>query len=256
MIRDFLSGASCVFHGITAFYSDRHAWKYTIVPFVSMAVVYGLLICGIHYAVAMATTTLNTWAEQWPSWISWSAAVAGAVIAFFGVVIVILLLAVTVSAFYEIVGGIFFDPLVEYYETKNFGKNPAVLTLLQQGKFLLGTAAFGVFSFFLFIGLLLFSFFVPVIGQVIFVLGSGYIAGVSYMVCSAHNDGIDLSTLLDLAFRHKYAVAGFGVAAYLLLLIPFAALLIIPGVVLGGAELYNTILHPLPEIQHSGKTEI
>ena len=41
------------------------------------------------------------------------------------------------------------------------------------------------------------------------------------------------------ALARKFAVAGFGITAYLLMLIPFAALFLLPGLVIGGSELFN-----------------
>lgn len=242
MIKDFWAGASCVFQGIDDFYSDRGAWKYTILPFLTMAVVYALMFWGVYYTVSKVTAAVYAWIAQGPSWISWAAPGAGWVISLLGIISVIFFIAITVSVFYEIAGGIFFDPLTEYYENRKFGIAPVKLTFKEEVIFFRDSLGFGIKTLIFFVLLFMLSIFVPVIGPLLMIIGTGYSTGVSYMLCSARNSRMAISGLTAASARNRAAVTGFGVTAYLLLMIPFAALFVIPGLALGGSELFHKFL--------------
>ena len=67
----------------------------------------------------------------------------------------------------------------------------------------------------------------------------GYYIAISYMICSANNRNVPISKLHTLAKKKGALTLGFGVTAYVLLLIPFSTIILLPGLVLGGAELFN-----------------
>jgi len=67
----------------------------------------------------------------------------------------------------------------------------------------------------------------------------GYLFGLSYTVCSANRNGTTIGELKKAAGKRIFIILGFGVSAYFLLMIPLTAIIFLPGLVLGGAELFN-----------------
>ena len=66
--------------------------------------------------------------------------------------------------------------------------------------------------------------------------------GITYLVCSANNSGISIPKIRSIAKRRVATILGFGMTAYVLLLIPFATIILLPGLVLGGSDLFNNEL--------------
>ena len=67
----------------------------------------------------------------------------------------------------------------------------------------------------------------------------GYCVGIAYMLTPANTRGLALADMRARVSGRRSVVLGFGLTAYLLLLIPFATLFLLPGIVLGGADLVN-----------------
>lgn len=157
-----------------------------------------------------------------------------------GVLSALFILAATVCTFYEIFSAFFFDSMIEYHELKKYGHTIIKLSPGTQLKFIWDTVYFGIKTLFIFILLLLISIFFPITGQFLLILFMGYNLGISYMLCSANNCGMSIKELKEISNKKSGFIFGFGVTAYLLLLIPFTPLFMLPGLVLGGSELFNT----------------
>lgn len=242
MIKDFLTGTTYVIKGCKAFYGNKKTWKYAVIPLFLMSCVYFFAFWYILHYAAVAADKINVLITNLPSWLTWlSGFINGACYAI-GAISALFILAATVSAFYEIFGSFFFDSLVEYYEAQKFNSRPNRFLLKSQVKYALESIFFGIKTFSAFILILLISIFFPILGQILLILSTGYNLGLSYMICSANNSGLSIRELKhELNKKNRNSMlSGFGVAAYLLLLIPFAALFLLPGLVLGGAELFNT----------------
>ena len=67
----------------------------------------------------------------------------------------------------------------------------------------------------------------------------GYFFGLTYIICSANRNGTRIGQLKKAAGKRIFIILGFGVSAYFLLMIPLAAIIFLPGLVLGGSELFN-----------------
>lgn len=242
VIKDLRAGAMCVVRGWQAFYGDKKSWRYAVMPFLIMAVFYLGILAGVFLLTRAASRALTTYIEQWPDWLAWLAYPVNGVLAAGGLVIVLVLAAVTVGTVYEFFGGFFFDSLTACHERKKWGIEPAVMTWRENVKYGWESCRFGIKTFALFCILFLFSLIVPVIGPLVLVLGMGYFFGITYTISAACNSRIPIAELKRLCARNRALVIGFGATAYLLLMIPFFALLLLPALVLGGSELLHAHL--------------
>ena len=90
---------------------------------------------------------------------------------------------------------------------------------------------------------------IPVAGLIPAVAVVGYRFGLSYAFSSAFARRIDVREVRRRARPHRAAVVAFGGLSYLLLLIPFAAVFLLPGFALGGSIFFHERLRDtsLPE---------
>ena len=238
-MKDFLRGFTYVLMGCREFYGDKRAWKYAAIPLSVIFIFYLLAFWGIFHVSGECADTINTWLSGLPSWLLWLHSLINGLSYFFGVIISLVLLGTTVCIFYEIFGGLFFDSLVEYYERKNFAIVPRGFSIKSNVKYCFDSLFFGlhisIFSLLVFI----IGFLFPVVGQFLFITIMGYYTGISYMICSSCNSGLSIAKLRTVAKKKTEVILGFGITAYVLLLIPFATIVVFPGLVLGGANLFN-----------------
>lgn len=242
MLTEFLDGATYVTKGCRSFYKDRKAWRYAIVPIVIMAVLYALFFGIVLYFTGIWADHINEWLSGLPAWLSWiTSAICGLsyVLSF---AIAVLVLGTTICSFYEMFGGFFFDSLVEYYEQKKYGIVPGNHSVMDNVKICVDSILFGIRTSALFIFLLLLGLFFPIIGQILLIVFMGYYMGITYLICSANNSGVSIPKIQSIVKKRIATILGFGVTAYVLLLIPFATIIILPGLVLGGSDLFNNEL--------------
>lgn len=238
MFRDFFQGAAFVFRGIRAFYCDGKAWKYTVLPMLLLLLLYWLVYRWITNTAERLGNSVSDALSGLPSWLLWLQDCTVFLISVSGVVAAMLLLALTVSTMYEIAGGFFFDPLVSYREKQRSGLEPCKLTTAQNIRNILDSIFWGIRTALLFLLFFLLSFFLPLIGQILLVIVMGHRIGQSYLIVPGFNRGMTVAGVQKIS-RVRYAMtAGFGVTVYLLFLIPFAPLLLLPGIVMGGADLF------------------
>lgn len=233
---------SYIFRGIRAFFHDKKAWRYALFPLSLLFVVYFFLFWGMiglsHYLadkISQAMTSL-------PGWLSWLGNVISGLSYLAGTIAALLILGTTVCTLYEIFGGFFFDSLVDHYETRKYGLLPTKTTWSANFKYCIESVLLGIQTSVVFCGLFFVSLFFPVFGQIVLVICMGHFLGLSYIFCSANRNGVTLAGLKKIAGKKTFVILGFGITCYLLLMVPFAALIILPGLVLGGSELFNNEL--------------
>ena len=242
MIRDFLLGVAYISKGWCAFYGDKRLWRFAIIPFFFMLSFYALAVWGFYSASCLATEKLTVAIERLPDWLSWMTTVLNGSLAILSFIFFIFFLSTTIGTLYEFFGGLFFDSLTEYYEKNHFGITPRPLTFYENLSYALTTLIWGIRVFFIFCFIFVFSLFFPVIGQIILVGVMGYCFGITYIICSAHNNFISLKKLKLICSQRPALIIGFGSIAYLLLSIPIAAIFLLPALILGGSELFNNEL--------------
>lgn len=242
MIQDFLHGGSYIAKGWKAFYGDKRAWKFALFPFLIMFIFYAFAAWGIFYLFRICSEKLTAVIQELPDWISWLGAVASGIISLFSFLFIILFLAATICTFYEFFGGLFFDSLTAYYEKKEFNTTPRAMTFRENLRYTWDSFCWGIRVVIIFCALFILSSLLPIVGPVLLIGIMGYFFGISYMICSANNNHVSIEQLKLICSQKLALVAGFGVTAYLLLSIPFVAIFLLPALVLGGSELFNTHL--------------
>lgn len=242
MFGAFFRGAAYVPRGCRDFYFDVKAWKYAFAPLFVLSALYGL---GTWKLIDLSRKYGEIVSEKMTSLPHFLSSLTKLVNGFsyvIGIVIALILLATTIGTLYELFGEFFFDSLVEYYEKRKYKIHPNSFTLLSFLVFCLDSLFFAIRTFLVFVFFFVLSLFFPVAGHTLLVIFMGYYTGISYMICSANNGGLRISQMRKLASRKKASVLGFGIVTYLLLMIPFATIFLLPGMVLGGSALYNDII--------------
>ena len=234
-----MNGLSYTACGIRIFFHDKGSWKYALFPWCFLVIIYFItfrIIAGLTNSISEKITQLMA---DLPAWLSWLASLVCGLAHFFGIIAGILILGMTVGTLYEVFGGFFFDSLVDHYETGKYGPRPGVITWKLSLKYSIESLLFGIRTALAFCGLFIISLFFPVIGQILLIIGMGYFFGLSYIICSANRNGTTIGQLKKAAGKRIFVILGFGVSAYFLLMIPLTAIIFLPGLVLGGSELFN-----------------
>ena len=239
MIRDFLLGVTYILKGGRAFYSDNKLWKFGIIPLGLMLIFYALAIFGVYSLSGFVSGKLAALTGQLPDWLVWVGSVLNSGVVIFSVLFFVFFLSTSIGTFYEFFGGLFFDALTQHYENRRFGIVPCKMTFAGNFKYALNSLFWGIRVVIIFCLLFIVSLFFPIAGQIVLIAAMGYCFGVSYMICSAQNNGVSLAELQQLCSQRRVLVMGFGTAAYLLLSIPAAAIFFLPALVIGGSELFN-----------------
>ena len=247
IFSDFMAGAACVVRGCGAFYGDRQAWKYVLLPWGVMIAAYAVFFRAAFVLTDRLTAAMDAFFAGLPSYLAWLGTVCGGLTWLFAGLLALMLPAVTISAFYAAVGGIFFDALAGHrlrtgsgLETMPFAWGRTIRFMWSSFLFALETAVVGGAVFLL-------SFFLPVVGPVLLAAVFGAYLALSLMIGAANCRGMTLRELRRGAREHRFAVLGFGVTAYLLLLIPFSMLVLLPGLVMGATDLFAACLCDPPQ---------
>ena len=238
-IAGFLRGSRYVFSGCRAFYGDRRAWKYAVLPLALMTGVYAFLFWAVLHLSRRGAEMLNRGLAELPGWLRWLPSFVSGLSSILGVLFALLVMGLTVSTLYEMFGGFFFDPLIEYHEEKQYGFSPVRQSLGRNLKYCLDSLFFAVKTSVLFLCLFILGLIFPLAGQLILAAVMGYCVGIAYMLTPANTRGLALADMRARVAGRRSVVLGFGLTAYLLLLIPFSTLFLLPGLVLGGADLVN-----------------
>ena len=240
MITDYMKGMSYIGQGLRVFFHDKESWRYALFPLSLLFVVYFFLFWGMIGLSGWFAEKISQAMTGLPGWLSWLGNVISGLSYLAGIVAALLILGTTVCTLYEIFGGLFFDSLVDHYETRKYGPRQTKNTWSANLKYCIESILLGIQTAIVFCGLFFVSLFFPVFGQIVLVICMGHFLGLSYIFCSANRNGVTLAGLKKIAGKKTFVILGYGITCYLLLLIPFLALLILPGLVLGGSELFNS----------------
>lgn len=239
MFRDLYDGAIASIDGIRVFYAQRSLWKYAILPMMLMLILYvgvfWLMIACVMPWVEYKLTSFYTL----PEFLSWLQIVIKFLIGTTFVIGVIIVFLMTLTTVYEIFGGLFFDSLIEKFEQKNFTQPPAVVSW---GKTLWGnldSIVYGINTVIIFVIVFFLSLFLPFFGQVILLIVMGYRCGVSYLFMSSIIHGERRKKIMKDFHSKRMVLLGFGLVTYGLFLIPFGAIIFLPGIIIGANILYN-----------------
>ena len=243
-------GMGCLRRGVAAYYTSPGLWKYGLIPILILLAAYLLVMAGlIGWGIPYLTDLLLPDPAAWGAALRWLVYVGRVLIwisILAGATLCSLLLLTTL---FEALGAIFFDELVIRFEERTYGERLRPLSWRENFRYLgqslsysCGTAVWALL-------LLIPPLLIPVAGLIPAVAVMGYRFGLSYAFSSAFARRIDVREVRRRARLHRAAVVGFGGLSYLLLLIPFAAVFLLPGFALGGSIFFHERLRDtsLPE---------
>ncbi|TDC85242.1 EI24 domain-containing protein, partial [Nonomuraea deserti] len=241
-MRDFFSGVGFFLQGFGWVSRNRRWWLFGLIPAVIAFAVYvvALIFLGTH-ATDLAAF-LTPFADSW-SWREAFRALVGVALFLGGLALAVL----TFVALTLVIGDPFYEKLsaaVDVLETED--EQPWWRTLPRSIRDSLVTLLYVL----LFTVPLFALGFVPVVGQtVVPVLGaavSGFFMTVELTTLALERRGMVRKERFALLRANKAATLGFGVAVFLLFLIPFVAVIAMPAAVAGAALLVRTRLAPTP----------
>ncbi len=233
----FCRGAGYVFYGIKLFYSTPRWWRYATPPLVMAVVLYlGLAILFFGWLVPAL--------EQWlfapdqsaspPEWLEWLYFFLRGVFKFTAALLGMAVVAATFAGVYEMFGSLIFDSLSRRCELELYRTPENYLSWSQNLRLTIECTWFGLVSGVIALPLFLLSLVLPTPALLLAAGILGYRLGISYLFPAGFNRMLEVSDLRIRAAGHKMSVLGFGVTAYLLLMIPGAALLFLPGLAVAG----------------------
>ena len=236
---DFSRGIGYVFKGIMGFWKRPRLWLYAIVPFICVKAVlawvsYYVLHSHVQPLVERLTAMISSWGMET------LAVVAGFVVHWTAVIAFFLFMASVSSMLFEVFGGVFFTYMVRRFEHIVYERplDPPI-TWRQDLMNTLSCVVYSVGTLILNIPLLLLGFVFPFVAHALAACFVGYRYGISYCAESGFNKGWSIALLQQRFAGRKAVLYGFGMMVFLLLMIPYISILLIPGFVIGGTILVN-----------------
>jgi CysZ protein len=238
-----LAGAGYLARGIRVFAGTPGVRLLGLLPAVIAAVVVLALLILLATVVDEAAAALTPFADPWPE--SARTLVRGGI----AIALVIAYLFLAVIAFAtltSLIGQPFYERVSDRVE-RRLGDPPAGVdapwwrTLPRAS-----VESVALFVLVVAVNVPLFVLdFVPLLGQtvvpVVQALVSGFLLSIELCAIPLQRRGLHLGERLRFAWRHRGAVTGFGVASFLLFLVPLANVLAMPGSIVGGTLLVRRL---------------
>ena len=236
---DFSRGIGYVFKGIMGFWKRPRLWVYAIVPFICVKVLFAVVsyyVMNSHVKplVERLTAMISSWGMET------LAVVAGFIVHWMAVIAFFLFMASITSMLFEVFGGVFFTYMVRRYEHIVYERplDPPV-TWRQDLLNTISCIVFSVGTVILNIPILVMGFVFPGVAHALAACFIGYRYGISYCAEASFNKGWSIALLQQRFAGRKAVLYGFGMMVFLLLMIPYVSIFLIPGFVIGGTILVN-----------------
>ena len=243
-LREFFTGVGYLHAGVLYFFRTPALSRYALIPMVIILVLYAVVLAVLIVWVIPFLTGFLPDPETWNVWLRWLIYAARVVIGITTVAAALITGALLLTTFYEAFGAFFFDALVMRFEAMRYNVEHTPLPWRTNLRFMLHSLWFSVVTAGWSLLLLLPAMFIPFVGWIPSALIVGYRYGLTYAFSSAFADGTELAVLRQSAARNRMLMLGFGCAGCLWLLIPFSAILLLPGFAVGGAMIYRERLRP------------
>jgi CysZ protein len=238
-MRSLVGGVGYLARGIRTFMAMPSAWPLGVLPaliaFVLIGTALTLLAINIDTVAAAMTPALDRWS---PSARDSGRFVVGALVLGGGTFFAVFGFATLTN----LIGQPFFEALSDRVE-RDLGDPPPPAppwwrTLPRATAESLLLLAIGLAAG----AALLVLNLVPVVGQVVAALVWGYLLAVELLAIPLQRRGLYLRARLRVLWRHRLLVTGFGLAAFLLFLIPLMNVVAMPGAIVGGTLLVRRML--------------
>ncbi|TMR95613.1 EI24 domain-containing protein [Nonomuraea basaltis] len=239
-MRDFTSGVGFFFQGLGWVARNGRWWAFGLIPALIAFAVYVVALVYLGTNAADIAESLTPFADSW-SWRELFRTLVGIALFLGGLALAVL----TFAAVTLTIGEPFYEKLsaaVDVLETEH--EQPWWRTLPRSIRDSLVTLLYVLlFTIPLFV-----LGFVPVVGQtVVPVLGaavSGFFLTVELTTLSLERRGMARKERFALLRANKASALGFGVAVFLLFLVPFVAVIAMPAAVAGAALLVRGRIAP------------
>jgi CysZ protein len=238
-----LGGAGYLARGIRVFTGTPGIRLLGLLPAVLAAVLVLALLIVLVAVVDDAATALTPFADRW----SEDARTFVRTGVAFALLVTYLILAVlTYATLTNVIGQPFFERVSDRVEHR-LGDPPAGADAAWWRTLPRATVeSVALFVLVVAVNVPLFLLnFVPLLGQTFVpalqALVSGFLLSIELCAIPLQRRGLHLSERLRFAWRHRGAVTGFGVAAFLLFLVPLANVLAMPGSIVGGTLLVRRL---------------
>ncbi|MFB9625941.1 EI24 domain-containing protein [Nonomuraea helvata] len=241
-VRDFTSGVGFFFQGLGWVARNGRWWLFGLIPALIAFSVYVVALIFLGNNATEVATFLTPFADSW-SWRELFRTVVGIALFLGGLALAVL----TFTALTLAIGEPFYERLSAAVDVLGSAdEQPWWRTLPRSIRDSLVT----LFYVLLFTVPLFFLGFVPVVGQtVVPVLGalvSGFFLTVELTTLALERRGMARKARFALLRANKASALGFGVAVFLLFLVPFVAVIAMPAAVAGAALLVRTRLTSTP----------
>ena len=243
---EFIFGVNSVFLGIEAFFKRKSLWKYAVIPFLLTLFLYMIFIFfAVPELKEYFTEPVDSWTADWPEYLHWLAKTIQVLTAAAVYIFAVALLLLVAGPVYEITGGMFFDCMIASFYREEYGAATEMTSLRLNLLFALQSALYAAGTLFIFLfGVILFVC-IPIIGPIAAMLFTGYRLGINYLALAGLQHGKSLYGSKKTAGKNFAATLGYGVTVYIIFTIPFACVFLLPGIITGGAILFNSF-DPLP----------
>ena len=235
MMKDFKTGVYFVFVGIGEFFQHRILWKYVVIPFLFTLALYTLLFywtLGVFLPEFLSGME-NIFAGHWFEFLYTTCKV---------LIITTYLILLALTAFFaanvfEISGNWFFARMVRCYQREVLKEKVEKLTWQREWRNFNDCVLFSTGTLLLYMFLIVLSFFLPVLGPIITIPLIGFRYAKTYCSEAIFNRGLLLRNTKFFFKERNGLLFGFGSTVFLLFLIPFSVMFLIPGFVIGGTML-------------------
>jgi CysZ protein len=238
-----LAGAGYLAQGIRVFTATPGIRLLGLLPAVLAAVLVLALLVLLATVVDEAATALTPFADDWSED---ARTFVRTGVAFALLVSYLILAVLTYATLTNLIGQPFFERVSDRVEHR-LGDPPAGADAPWWRTLPRATVeSVALFVLVVAVNLPLFLLnFVPLLGQtfvpVMQALVSGFLLSIELCAIPLQRRGLHLGERLRFAWRHRGAVTGFGVAAFLVFLVPFANVLAMPGSIVGGTLLVRRL---------------
>jgi CysZ protein len=241
-LRDFTAGIGFFFQGFGWVARNPRWWLFGLIPALVAFALYAVALIYLGTHATSLAEFLTPFADSW-SWRETFRTLVGIALFLGSLVLAVLTFAALTLA----IGEPFYEKLSSAVDVlEHEEEQPWWRTLPRSIRDSLVT----LFYVLLFTIPLFFLGFVPVVGQtVVPVLGavvSGFFLTVELTTLALERRGMARKQRFALLRSNMASVLGFGVAAFLLFLVPFVAVIAMPAAVAGAALLVRNRLSPTP----------
>lgn len=249
-LKDFLYGGKCSLGGIKKFFTTPKYWWYSIIPIIIILVFYLLALYPFYYAGKFSIEFFNNLFAN----ISVNIGIVwlNKIIAFLincgefalkAVTLITLVITWVGSSLllfetlFDISGCVFFDKLAEVYCKDFYKRDLSKISLKDNVDFASKSIIYAIKHFFIGIVMLLISL-IPIVGWIFFIPYKSTRVATSALLSTYCIMNVKFPIAREMMKRNKMALLGFGLVGFAIMLIPFTIVFVLPGLIIGGVDLY------------------